>query len=477
MLARPPALMMSARASGCGPAPTRTAPAHPPSLAERGYRTIVSSPVPLNLEDLTLDRAAGTHSADAAAALLARADAQRAGEENGAIEDEEEEEETEVVQEASAGGGSRAGSMQDVSGAVTAGSEADGGALGEPAGGLVCRVVGQLLGGRHLYPSAPLLSRLLLQLSARRLNIVPKPIEQHLSPAASPVLTPIPPHPTPTPPLAASALRKVYRPLYVWGQLSSWFKQTVNDPTASLSAERRGTLALPDVESAFAGGRARYSPKVRFLRRGGALRAAVVLCIRCLFAGAHVRCSPKVLSLLPSPPFQTPTASLALAAGPCRLGGAARAAARRHVAHWHPVELQERGQGEWRRVSGDGVGASDGVGLSQLLPLLRHLLGQTVPYPEAPTALHVAYAPAIAPQFAGCCAKTSSIPTATSSPGVWQPRAGRRLVRADSERREPAACGGAGAALRGSAAPHAGGLGHTALQVGLRLRASAASQL
>ncbi len=65
------------------------------------------------------------------------------------------------------------------------------------------------------------------------------------------------------PPSTASALRKVYRPLYVWGQLSSWFKQTVNDPTASLSAERRGTASLPDVESAFGGGRARYAPKVR----------------------------------------------------------------------------------------------------------------------------------------------------------------------------------------------------------------------
>ncbi|PRW58999.1 putative histone-lysine N-methyltransferase ATXR3 isoform X1 [Chlorella sorokiniana] len=163
---------------------------------ERGYRTIVSSPVPLNLEDLTLDRAAGTHSAEAAAAMLARADAQRA-EENGGIEEEEEEEEEQQQQqqEPSGGGGgskpaSRAGSMQDVSGAATAGSEAEGGAL-------------------------------------------------------------------------ASALRKVYRPLYVWGQLSSWFKQTVNDPTASLSAERRGTVSLPDLESAFAGSKAPYSPKDR----------------------------------------------------------------------------------------------------------------------------------------------------------------------------------------------------------------------
>ena len=56
-------------------------------------------------------------------------------------------------------------------------------------------------------------------------------------------------------------LRKLYRPLYVWGQLSGWFKQTVNDPTASLSAERRGTVSLPDVESCFAG-KTRYSAKV-----------------------------------------------------------------------------------------------------------------------------------------------------------------------------------------------------------------------
>jgi Protein SET DOMAIN GROUP 2 C-terminal len=41
-----------------------------------------------------------------------------------------------------------------------------------------------------------------------------------------------------------------------------WFKQTVYDPTASLSAERRGTLSLPDVESAYGGSRSRYGPKV-----------------------------------------------------------------------------------------------------------------------------------------------------------------------------------------------------------------------
>jgi hypothetical protein len=37
----------------------------------------------------------------------------------------------------------------------------------------------------------------------------------------------------------------------VWAQLSSWYKQTVYDPTASLSAERRGTLSLPDIESCY----------------------------------------------------------------------------------------------------------------------------------------------------------------------------------------------------------------------------------
>ncbi|EFN57451.1 hypothetical protein CHLNCDRAFT_142939 [Chlorella variabilis] len=61
--------------------------------------------------------------------------------------------------------------------------------------------------------------------------------------------------------LGSSNLRKVYRPLYLWGQLSGWFKQTVNDPTASLSAERRGTISLPDVDSSFAGGKTRYTAK------------------------------------------------------------------------------------------------------------------------------------------------------------------------------------------------------------------------
>lgn len=59
------------------------------------------------------------------------------------------------------------------------------------------------------------------------------------------------------------ALRKVYRPTYAWGQLSGWFKQTVNDPTASLSAERRGAISLPDIESAFKQGSTNYLDKDR----------------------------------------------------------------------------------------------------------------------------------------------------------------------------------------------------------------------
>jgi hypothetical protein len=37
----------------------------------------------------------------------------------------------------------------------------------------------------------------------------------------------------------------------VWGQLSSWYKQTVYDPSVSLSADRRGTLSLPDIENCY----------------------------------------------------------------------------------------------------------------------------------------------------------------------------------------------------------------------------------
>ena len=42
---------------------------------------------------------------------------------------------------------------------------------------------------------------------------------------------------------------KEYDPGYVWGQLIGWYKQTVDKPNASLSADRRGTLSMPDLES------------------------------------------------------------------------------------------------------------------------------------------------------------------------------------------------------------------------------------
>ena len=42
---------------------------------------------------------------------------------------------------------------------------------------------------------------------------------------------------------------KRYNQTFVWGQLIYWYKQTIYEPNASLSAERRGTVSLPDVES------------------------------------------------------------------------------------------------------------------------------------------------------------------------------------------------------------------------------------
>jgi hypothetical protein len=50
----------------------------------------------------------------------------------------------------------------------------------------------------------------------------------------------------------------------VWAQLSSWYKQTVYDPTASLSAERRGTLSLPDVEACY-NAKEKYDARVSVL--------------------------------------------------------------------------------------------------------------------------------------------------------------------------------------------------------------------
>jgi hypothetical protein len=48
-----------------------------------------------------------------------------------------------------------------------------------------------------------------------------------------------------------NVMRKKYQQHFCWGQLVSWFKQTIYDPSASLSADRRGTMSLPDPESAY----------------------------------------------------------------------------------------------------------------------------------------------------------------------------------------------------------------------------------
>ena len=43
--------------------------------------------------------------------------------------------------------------------------------------------------------------------------------------------------------------QKEYDASFIWGQLVGWFKQTVDKPNASLSADRRGTLSVQDLES------------------------------------------------------------------------------------------------------------------------------------------------------------------------------------------------------------------------------------
>ena len=45
--------------------------------------------------------------------------------------------------------------------------------------------------------------------------------------------------------------KKEYENNYIWGQLVGWFKQTVDKPNASLSAERRGSLSYPELDSFF----------------------------------------------------------------------------------------------------------------------------------------------------------------------------------------------------------------------------------
>ena len=51
---------------------------------------------------------------------------------------------------------------------------------------------------------------------------------------------------------------KEYDSQYIWGQLVGWFKQTVDKPNASLSADRRGTLSIPDVHSFIVEGQSHF---------------------------------------------------------------------------------------------------------------------------------------------------------------------------------------------------------------------------
>lgn len=233
--------------------------------AERGYRGVTSSPVPLNLEDLTLDRAQPAN------------DSQTNSGEPGSRP------------------GSRPSSMHDLPSALGGGaSESEGAALSsEPlAAASMCRPC-------HCWAFCCLLP-------------VPMPTK---SQDRSVLIFQVQRQSHCTEHLAMlylcradiSNLRKVYRPMYIWGQLSGaapalpsricccamqcnaahlctsvcacdhslpviistpcrphhagWFKQTVNDPTASLSAERRGTISLPDIESSCFAGHTRYTAK------------------------------------------------------------------------------------------------------------------------------------------------------------------------------------------------------------------------
>ena len=69
----------------------------------------------------------------------------------------------------------------------------------------------------------------------------------------------------PSKPARASNNCKKYSSHFIWGQLVAWFKQTIYDPSASLSADRRGTVSLPDPESAYVGGYLSYPKKDRLL--------------------------------------------------------------------------------------------------------------------------------------------------------------------------------------------------------------------
>lgn len=45
--------------------------------------------------------------------------------------------------------------------------------------------------------------------------------------------------------------QRTYSSQFVWGQLIGWFKQTVANPQASLSQDRRGTLSYPSLLASF----------------------------------------------------------------------------------------------------------------------------------------------------------------------------------------------------------------------------------
>ena len=60
-----------------------------------------------------------------------------------------------------------------------------------------------------------------------------------------------------------NVMKKRYQPHFTWGQMVSWFKQTIYDPSASLSADRRGCMSLPDPESAYADHKGEYAKKER----------------------------------------------------------------------------------------------------------------------------------------------------------------------------------------------------------------------
>jgi len=47
---------------------------------------------------------------------------------------------------------------------------------------------------------------------------------------------------------------KSYKTTMLWGQLVGWFKQTVANPEASLSQDRRGTLSNPLFSGSFLSG-------------------------------------------------------------------------------------------------------------------------------------------------------------------------------------------------------------------------------